>query len=84
MIFILAICDLQSTCWFGIRSGSSRLCEGTLPDMLLLVRMVYRGLSAGMTGNMFRTQDIRGCGFPAALHMRTALCPISTTFVVGA
>ncbi|KOX79186.1 hypothetical protein WN51_07188 [Melipona quadrifasciata] len=46
-------------------------------------RTVYRGLVVSM-GSMSRTQEMIGGGEPTAVQSSTALCPISTTLVVGA
>jgi hypothetical protein len=46
--------------------------------------ILYREFLLGSTGSMSRTHEMRGGGVPTAEHSKTALWPISTTFVLGA
>lgn len=54
-----------------------------LADYLPESRTVYRGFVVSI-GIMSRIQEMMGVGDPTAVQWRTAMWPISTTFVVGA
>lgn len=56
------------------------LIGSNLPGISSLIE--YRGLLLVLIGSIFFSQVIFGDGFPVAAHVKTALCPISTTLLV--